>query len=105
MNPTIQPGMHPDAESLTAFAEQVLPAAEREEILAHMSTSGRCREVVFLAQQAPEEDQREPLAAAVDEPIKTRTSWFNWRWAWIPAAACAGLIGLAVMQHSRRTAT
>jgi hypothetical protein len=105
MNPTIQPGMHPDAESLTAFAEQVLPAAEREEILAHMSTCGRCREVVFLAQQAAEEDQPEPVAAAVDAPIKPRTSRFNWRWAWIPAAACAGLIGVAVMQHSRRAET
>ncbi len=105
MNPTIQPGMHPDAESLTAFAEQVLPVAEREEILVHMSTCGRCREVVFLAQQAIEEDQPEPVAAAVDAPIKARASWFNWRWAWIPVAACAGLIGVAVMQHSRRTAT
>lgn len=105
MNPTIQPGMHPDAESLTAFAEQVLPVAEREEILAHMSTCGRCREVVFLAQQAVEEDQPEPVSAAVDAPIKPRTSWFNWKWAWIPAAACAGLIGVAVMQHYRRTAT
>lgn len=105
MNPTIQPGMHPDAESLTAFAEQVLPAAEREEILAHVSTCGRCREVVFLAQQAAEEDQPEPVAAAVDAPIKPRTSWFNWRWAWIPAVACAGLIGIAIVQHSRRVAT
>ena len=105
MNPTIQPGMHPDAESLTAFAEQLLPAAEREEILTHMSVCGRCREVVFLAQQAAEEDQPAPMAAAVDAPIKPRTSWFNWKWAWIPAAACAGLIGIAVVQHSRRVVT
>ncbi|HMG87956.1 MAG TPA: zf-HC2 domain-containing protein [Terracidiphilus sp.] len=105
MNPTIQPGMHPDAESLTAFAEQVLPAAEREEILAHMSDCSRCREVVFLAQQAAVEDQPAPVAAAVDAPNRPRTSWFNWKWAWIPAAACAGLIGVAVVQHSRRVAT
>ena len=80
---------------------KLLPAAEREQILVHMSTCGRCREVVFLAQQAAEEDQPEPVAAAVDAPIKPRTSWFNWRWAWIPVAACAGLIGVAVMQHFR----
>src|SRR6202041_3329046 len=102
MNPTIQPGMHPDAESLTAFAEQMLPADEREEILAHMSGCSRCREIVFLAQQAEEEDQPEPIAAAADVPGKPRTFWFNWRWAWIPAAACAGIIGVAVLQHSRR---
>lgn len=105
MNPTIQPGMHPDAESLTAFAELLLPEVEREEILAHMSTCGRCREVVFLAQQAAEEDQPEPVAAAADALIKPRTSWFNWRWAWIPAAACAGLIGVAVMHHYRSAET
>jgi hypothetical protein len=96
--------MHPDAESLTAFAEQLLPAPEREEILAHMSTCSRCREVVFLAQQTAEEDQPAPVASA-DVPAKPRTSWFDWKWAWVPAAACAGIIGLAVLQHSRRQAT
>jgi len=105
MNPTIQPGMHPDAESLTAFAEQLLPAAEREEILAHMSTCSRCREVVFLAQQATEEDQPVPVSAAADAPIKPRTSWLNWKWTWIPAAACAGLIGFAVVHHYQGVAT
>jgi hypothetical protein len=102
MNPTIQPRMHPDAETLTAFAEQLLPAAEREEILAHMSTCGRCREVVFLAQQAVEEDQPTPAAAAVDKQIRPRSSWFNWGWAWIPVAACAGFIAVAVVQHNRK---
>ena len=104
MNPTIQPGMHPDAESLAAFAEQLLPAAEREQILAHMSACGRCREVVFLAQQAAEGD-RTAAATAGDAPIKPRTSWFSWRWAWIPAAACAGLIGVVGVQHHRHAAT
>ncbi len=99
MNPTIQSGMHPDAESLTAFVEQLLPAAERGEILAHMSTCSRCREVVFLAQQASEENQPVPVSAAADAPIKPRTSWLNWKWAWIPAAACAGLFAFAVVHH------
>src|SRR5580692_5811461 len=105
MNPTIQPGMHPDAESLTAFAEQLLPVAQREEILAHMAACSRCREVVFLAQHAAEEDQSPPLVLVAEERSNPRTSWFNWRWAWIPAAACAGLIGVAVVQHNRRVAT
>lgn len=97
--------MHPDAESLTAFAEQVLPLAEREEILAHMSACSRCREVVFLAQHAAEEDQSTPVVLVAEERGKPRSSWFDRRWAWIPAAACAGLIGVAVVQHNRRVAT
>jgi hypothetical protein len=106
MNPTVQSGMHPDADSLTAFAEQLLPAAERDQILAHMATCRRCREVVFLAQHAASEDQPAPVAGSADAPTKQRASWFNgWKWMWIPAAAFAGLIGIAVVQHFRHAAS
>jgi hypothetical protein len=105
MNPTAQSGMHPDAESLTAFAEQLLPVAERDHILAHMATCGRCREVVFLAQHAASQDQPVPSAASPPAPRKQLASWLNsWRWMWIPATAFAGLIGVAVVQHFRHAA-
>lgn len=105
MNPTIQSGMHPDAESLTAFAEQLLPAPERDQILAHMATCSRCREVVFLAQRALEEDQPEAAIVLKELPSARRTTWFDgWRWAWIPVAALATFIGVAVLQHSRHPA-
>ena len=105
MNPTIQPGMHPDADSLTAFAEQLLPNREREQILAHMATCSRCREVVFLAQQAGE---AEPATASLkaSAPPKLRASWLGgWRRAWVPAGALAALIGIAVVVHFRRVET
>ncbi len=106
MNPTVQSGMHPDADSLTAFAEQLLPSAERDQILAHMATCRRCREVVFLAQHAASEDQPAPVAGSADAPAKQRASWFNgWKWMWIPAAAFAGLIGVVVVQHFRQAAS
>ncbi len=105
MNPTAQSGMHPDAESLTAFAEQLLPATERDQILAHMSTCGRCREVVFLAQHAASEDQPDLIAIPASAPRRHRAAWFSgWRWTWIPATAFAGLIGVAVVQHFRQAA-
>lgn len=105
MNPTIQSGMHPDAESLTAFAEQLLPAAKRDQILAHMATCSRCREVVFLSQRALEEDQPEAVPASKEAPAARRPSWFGgWRWAWVPVAAIAALIGVAVLQHLRHPA-
>jgi hypothetical protein len=97
--------MHPDAESLTAFAEQLMPAPERDQILAHMATCSRCREVVFLSQRALEEDQPEAVPALGDVPKASRASWFGgWRWAWVPVAALAAFIGLAVLQHFRRPA-
>lgn len=100
MSATIQSGMHPDADSLTAFAEQLLPPAERDQILAHMSTCSRCREVVFLALHAASEGQPSPKT-----PAAAPAAWFNaWKWMWIPAAAFAGFIGIAVVQHFRHAA-
>jgi hypothetical protein len=104
MNPTIQPGMHPDADSLTAFAEELLPVQEREQIVAHMATCGRCREVVFLARQAADEDRAVVPASAVEK--KLRASWSGgWRWAWVPVGALATVIGIAVVSHFRRAET
>jgi hypothetical protein len=40
---------HPDADLLTAFAEQALSAPEREEVLHHLALCGNCREVLSLA--------------------------------------------------------
>jgi len=105
MNPTIQPGTHPDAESLSAFAEQWLSGAEREQILAHMAVCGRCREVVFLAQQAMEAEQ--PARASIEKGStqKVTRRWFaGWRLAWVPVAALAGFVGFAVEQHMRHGA-
>ena len=106
MNPTAQSGMHPDAESLTSFAEQLLPAAERDQILMHMATCRRCREVVFLAQHAASEHQKDQSAPVTSSaPAKQRASWSSgWKWMWIPATAFAGLIGVAVVQHFRHAA-
>lgn len=103
MNPIIQPGTHPDSESLTAFAEQLLGGAEREQVVAHMAACSRCREIVFLAQQAMDADLPVQAKQAVTE--KTSRGWFRgWRWAWIPVAALAGFIGFAAIEHVRQSA-
>ena len=105
MNPSIQSGTHPDTEILTAFAEHLLGNAEREEILAHMATCGRCREVVFLAQRAMDAEERAQVSAERTGAKKASRGWFRgWRWAWIPVAALAGFVGVAVVQHMRHAA-
>ena len=53
---------HPDAESLNAFAEQALADQERGKILAHLAECSRCRQVVYLAQEAVVE--MEPAASS-----------------------------------------
>jgi hypothetical protein len=106
MNPTIQSGMHPDADTLTAFVEQLLPADEREQVLAHMSTCTRCREVAFLAQYAAEAEPATLALPASAPAQKTRGWWLGgWRWAWVPAGVFAVLVGVATVLHFRHGKT
>ena len=63
MNSNSQLEFHPDAESLNAFAEKALPERERGQIVAHLAGCSRCRQVIFLAQQAdPEMEAAVPVA-------------------------------------------
>ena len=102
MSGSAQPGIHPDAETLSAFAEQALAAGERERIVAHLALCGRCREVVYLAHESNVE--LEPMMVAAASPasaqVAARTPWFrNWRLAWIPAAALAAGVSVAYIVH------
>lgn len=77
---------HPDAEMLTAFAEQSLREAERATVLEHLAHCGECRDVVALALPATEE------AAALVAPA--RNKWLAWpalRWEF----ALAGVVVIA----------
>ena len=134
MNSTPQLDSHPDAESLNAFAEQALSESEHSQVLAHLATCSRCRQVVFLAQQAasefemkeaaaswPELDRAAayqfeapmapaPLAAAgaaSGQVVEKRQSWWSdgWRLAVVPAAALAVIVGFMVFVHVQRVRT
>jgi hypothetical protein len=104
MNRPIQPDIHPDADSLNAFAERVLPDAERTRILEHMAGCARCRDIVYLAQQmADVEGEPSPAAEPKAGP---RPGWLSplftgWRIAWIPAAALAAVGGILIWVHPR----
>lgn len=103
MNPITQHEVHPDAESLNAFVEKALPAAEREQMLAHLAGCNRCREVVFLTQEAAGAEDDARVVAARPEADRPWQRWFaGWRWTWVPATALAGLVGLAVLHHFYR---
>ena len=102
MNPVSQSDLHPGAESLNAFAEQALACQEREQVLAHLVRCGRCRQVVYLAQQAAGELESQPAEVAVARREPLTSSWLtNWRIAWVPAAALATAVALAVLVHVR----
>jgi hypothetical protein len=95
MSKLLQPGRHPDADQLSAFAEQILPDHERLETLAHLAECPDCRGIVFLAQRAQE--TQDPAADA----FPARTRWLrNWHKLWpVAAALTCGLLVIAFVQR------
>ncbi len=81
---------HPDANLLTAFAEQTLSETEREGVLEHLALCGDCREVIVIA--LPAADVAAIPAAAETEAVqikrrqsmpgqaKPEGSWLNLVW-------------------------
>ena len=82
-----QPGDHPDADLLTAFAERTLRKREQTRVLEHLARCHDCWDVVSLAM--PE--------IATRQAVAVRKSWLRWpalRWA--AAATCVVVVGAAV---------
>jgi hypothetical protein len=87
-------GPHPDADMLTAFAENALPDQDRVQLLQHLGTCVECREVLYLA--APEgsgvlQENKAPSFQPRSFP-PTKQSRFLLRWATVGALA-AILVG------------
>lgn len=119
MNTRAQFDVHPDAESLNAFAEQALEDREREEILAHLAACRRCRDVVFLAQEAAglevRKKREEELAPAAPAPVaavpmerrqreslRSRAPWYrSWWMTSVPVGALAVIVALATLIQVR----
>jgi len=105
MNPLSQPSLHPDAESLNAFVEQVLPQSEHQQVLDHIAACSRCREIVYLAQQLNEEAVTPALNASLTN-VARNPSWFaGWRLLWIPIAATAALAVATYLYPHRHAPT
>ena len=103
-NPKLE--MHPDAESLNAFAEQALGEQERARIVTHLAECGRCREVVYLAQEGAEVLAPELAVAAAarqsDSFEKKEARFWNWRLAWVAAGALAVMVTATYVAHVRQ---
>jgi len=94
-----QPENHPDADLLTAFAEQALTVRERDQVLGHLAACPTCREVLSLAGS--------PLVEPVPEPARKRGIWEMPLFHWGTVAATAAVVVVAVsigMLQPRRQA-
>jgi hypothetical protein len=95
---------HPAAELLAAFAEQLLPQAERELVLHHLADCADCRQVVTLALPA----HPEVGVAANDAPL--RKTWLRLpvlRWGFAAAGILALTLGAVFeyRQHQKKDET
>jgi hypothetical protein len=95
---------HPDADVLTAFAEQSLPDVERTVVLEHLASCGDCRDIIALA--LPE---IEPAERAVRPSPRAWLTWPALRWgfaaAGVVAIASLGLLQLQLRSQLADTAS
>ena len=84
-------GEHPDADLLTAFAEQALPDRERSRVLLHVSRCADCRNVLALAALPA-------MTASGSLDTARPTRGFQWKvLRWGAAVACVVIVGSAVL--------
>jgi hypothetical protein len=84
---------HPDADLLTAFAEQTLGERERAHLMLHLANCAECREILSLATA-----ESDALPAPSVATSRLKASWFSFSLLrWGTAAALAVIIGAAVM--------
>jgi len=118
---------HPDADLLTAFAEQALSATERDGVLDHLALCGDCREVVAVAlpaadmvpprtaphtapQTADEDRVRTDVRTTVSRagapaPQKLSFAWPTLRWAALAAGVAVAAAVLLVHPGKLNQAT
>jgi hypothetical protein len=101
MNPLTQPDLHPDAETLSAFAEQQFTAPERDQTLAHLATCDHCRQILYLVKHAEQAEETWQAQTAI--PLKPHlvpahrsarrfaSLLTNWQLPTLAAAACLAL--------------
>jgi anti-sigma factor ChrR (cupin superfamily) len=90
-------GPHPDAEALSAFAENALAPSERQTVIAHLASCSDCREVLFLSASQ---------AAEVQQVVSVPRPRFRLALRWGTLAACVviGAVVLITRHEPTRTA-
>lgn len=94
------PKTHPDADTLTAYVEKLLPTTERSRILQHISECADCREVVALI--LPDElpvEERQPAILGGKEigSYKTKRRWFLTPSFGLAASIVAMALGVGIV--------
>ncbi len=89
--PGVHTDAHPDADVLTAFSEQSLPADERDQLMVHLAACGECRDVVYLMTEPLGEETAAPVMVAIP-----RRRWFLTPQFGFVAAVAAMAVGIGI---------
>ena len=93
---------HPDADVLTAFAEQSLLASERAGVIEHLARCADCRDVVAFA--LPATENVEDLVAVAASSSTTPSGWLRWpvlRWS-VAIVGLAAITSVGILQYRQR---
>jgi hypothetical protein len=105
MSTFLQPGRHPDAEELSAFAEHALPAHEQQATLAHLADCEECRAAVFLARQSGAQEDAAAEGARARGDLMGWVRLEDWLSGWRLALPALGLACLLLLTLHLRKAT
>jgi hypothetical protein len=90
---------HPDADMLTALAEDSLLERERQQILAHLAACAECREILGTAAGAALDSEDDFVPLSLPRPAQLPP----WRWLpWGKIASCILVFCLAVLFYQRK---
>lgn len=90
---------HPDADMLTALAEDSLLERERQHILAHLAACAECREILGTAAGAALDSEDDFVPLTLPRPAQLPP----WRWLpWGKIASCVLVFCLAVLFYQRK---
>jgi len=94
------PKTHPDADTLTAYAEKLLPATERSQVLQHISECANCRDVIalILPDGVPVQERQPAIVGAMnDGSYKTKRRWFLTPSFGLAASIVAMALGVGIV--------
>jgi hypothetical protein len=93
---------HPDADTLTAYVEQLLSSSERQTVVAHLAVCEPCREVVALSQ--PELSEVATQTVLAPAPVSPWRRLLRPAFGLAASVAAMAIIGIMVLRLPQKSA-
>ncbi len=86
---------HPSADLLNGYAEHSLTSGEQKIVMEHLANCAECRDIVFLASEAREEE----VGVIAPAPAARQWRWMSWA---APATAVVVVASVMVLEYPRK---